>query len=108
MAQLRTNAVTAFRALLDLDNFAAEESLERLSAEELAQAHNAAYKLTALAAKVSANKQLREQLKAEADEKSWRDCAHRADYASPAEHSRECPEHGDGFDGVAAPGGDQA
>jgi hypothetical protein len=26
--------------------------------------------------------------------RAWRDCAHRADYASAAEHERECPAHG--------------
>lgn len=26
--------------------------------------------------------------------RAWRDCGHRADYASAAEHERECPAHG--------------
>lgn len=31
---------------------------------------------------------------AAADLQSWRNCSHRADYASPAEHALNCPEHG--------------
>jgi hypothetical protein len=28
-----------------------------------------------------------------ADEQAWRECAHRADYLTPAEHARECAYH---------------
>lgn len=29
-----------------------------------------------------------------ADAHTWRECGHRADYASPAEHDRDCPAAG--------------
>lgn len=41
---------------------------------------------------------------AEAEDDAWRDCGHRADFASAAEHERECPAHGlDATDEAPAP-----